>query len=502
MKTRTGILIGLGVVTALGTGNFVLNSIRTNAELRRISGSDAAERQTGVRALIERNVLFDALQGGAPPATRLNAISALKELARSGDNPGAFKELILLLKDPDTESADSKTHPVRDAARAALVEIGASYPDLILAAAKDPDTNIRVHSIEALKKIGAPLQEALAAQMGDAAVRVPFGEVLAIIGPSSIPLITPWLAPEKLKETDVLSKLALIEALGRYKVADAAFPILRFENDPDPNVRRAVVTALANIGDPAGAPVLIRSATSAESDASARAAAAGALGGIASPQACAALSTLLQDNDTFVASAAMAGLRRASDKAESQIRGAASDPDPSVRARAAEASGGLTSPAVAMALLRDSDARVRSKAASSLADIVSRRKSANSSKELEALATALADPDGAVAAEASSGLARCGTGAVAVLIQALGGGDTSAYQASRALVAVGKGSVAPLIAKATTNDPESRWAAVTLGEIGDPAAADTLQKLESSSDPDTAYVAKAALAKLGTGTGS
>jgi HEAT repeat protein len=499
MKTRTGILIGLGIVAVLGTGNFVFNSIRTNADLRRIAGSSLAERQAGVQSLIGRNVLFDALQGGAPQTTRMNAIAALKELAKSGANPAAFKELILLLKDPDTESADSKTHPVRDAARGALIEIGSSYPELILAAAKDPDTNIRLQSIEALKKIGAPLQSALAAKMGDAAVRVPFGEVLAIIGPTSIPLITPWLAPDKLKDSDVLSKLALIEALGRHKVAEAAQPILRFDNDPDPNVRRAVVTALANIGDPAGAQVLVRSATSPESDASARAAAAGALGGIATPAACDALVSLLQDSDTFVAAAATAGLRRAADRAEIQIGKAAISSDPAVRARAADASGGLQSPRITLALLRDPDANVRAKAAASLADNISRQTSKASTAELTALAAALADPDGTVAAEASSGLARCGSKAIPVLAAALDGNDTAAYQAVRALGTIGTPALDILIKVASASNSRSRWAAVALGEIGNPVAADVLRKLQASPDADTAYVAKAALAKLATG---
>ena len=497
MKTRTGILIGLGVVAAVATGNMVVGSIRTNGDLAKIAGTDAASRTVGVRALISRGVLFDALQGGAPLATRLNAIAALQELAKSGDNPAAFRELIQLLKDPDTESADARTHPVRDAARAALIETGAAYPDLILNAAKDPDTNIRLQSIEVLKKIGAPLQSAVAAKMGDAALRVPCGEVLAIIGPSSIPLVTPWLSPDKLKDSDTLSKLALIEALGRYKSPDAAIPIIRFENDADPNVRRAVVTALSNIADPAGAAVLIRSAMSQDSDASARAAAAGALGTIATPEACAALSSLLGDNDTFVANAAAAGLLRAGDRAQSRIQVAARDADPAVRRRAAEASGGLTSPGAASTLANDPDPTVRRTAVAALANILVKRKSGDTpAVEMGLLAKKLSDPDGSVAAEASSGLAKLGPSAIPTLLAALAGDDTSAFQASQALATIGKPAVDSLIRLASSGKTSARWAAATLGEIGNGEASDVLATLANSNDPDTAYVAKIALRKV------
>ena len=81
------------------------------------------------------------------------------------------------------------------------------------------------------------------------------------------------------------------------------------------------------------------------------------------PSANAAMLKALSDDDLFVATAATAGLRRAGDVAAAQIAQALAHPDPAVRARAAEASGGLSSLALSARALKDPDAAVRAKAA-------------------------------------------------------------------------------------------------------------------------------------------
>lgn len=566
-------LIGYGVV------NFGYNSILTKNQLGKVAGKDAAAQTEGVELLMGRKVLFDALQGGAPPATRLAAIATLQKMATGGKNKDAFEQLLQMCKDPDTESTEKKTHPVRDAARAAVAAVGIEYPERLLDAAKDPDGNIRDGARDSLKKIGAPLKEQMAKRLSDGGLRAPIGDILASIGPETIPLIKPYLTDEKIKE-DAGAKITLIETLGKFKVPEAAEPIEPFINDADPNVRRAVITSLANIGDPVGARVLIQALTNPETDASARAAAAGALGGIATPQANAAMLTALSDYDNFVAVAAAAGLRRAGDVAAPQIAAALASPSASVRALAAEAAGGLRSTTLAAKALTDSDAGVRAKAATALGDVLFRaagirkalltlgapsneqardqaiadlgrlgaeqevsapspfgtapaakanliaflttKRDAEKDEKKKApwdkriaklnggpalsplaqatefgpLITALADTEGAAAAAAVA-LGRLGELPVTALKKALSApNETTAYYASKALATIGKDAVAGLLPLAVESNPAARWAAITLGEIGDAKATTVLEALAKSANPDTAYVAQTALAKV------
>lgn len=582
MNKRRGILIGLAALIALGVLNFAINTFQTRSQLGQVGSKEAATQEAGVKALMGRGVLFDALQGSAPPPVRLAAIDTLARMAQGGKDKAAFEQLLQMLKDPDTESAEKKTHPVRDAAKDAVAKVGAAYPDILLDACKNPDGNIRDQSRNAVRAIGAPLKEKMAARLGDGDLRAPLGDILSSIGPETIPLITPYLKEQldKGKEGDTGAKLQLIEIMGKFKVAEAATPILPFQNDPEPNVRRAVVTSLANIGDKVGAPVLITALGKTDTDASARAAAAGALGAIATPEAGAAMLKALSDYDVDVAKAAAAGLARAGDAAAPQIAAALASADPRVRLRGAEATAGLRQPTLAAKALTDTDSSVRATAATSLGSVLARAQairkalatlsggakdthadawaelqrqggtdelqsaSAGAAKQavvalltekanaeteegkkkpftdqIEKLNTpgaslaplpdpsiptaytpllnALSDADGATATAASTALARLGKTAVPALSQKLGSpNETVAYLASQALTIIGREAVDGLLPAATSGAPTARWAAVTLGQIGDPRAESALQALTSSSDPDTAYAAQTALARV------
>ncbi len=377
MNTRRIILIVVVLLLVFGVGNFAWNATQTRSQLSQVASKDASAQDEGVRRLMARGVLFDALQGGAPPATRLAAIASLQRLAQGGKDPKAFAQLLQMLKDPDTESAEAKTHPVRDAAKDAVAAVGTDYADALLDAAKDPDGNIRDQSRAALKKIGAPLQDKMASRLGDGSLRAPLGDILAGIGPDTIPLIAPYLQADKLPPVDKVddlrnAKVQLIEIMGKFKTPEAATPIIPFKDDADPNVRRTVVTSLANIADPIGAPVLIAALQDQNADATARAASAGALGAIATPEANAAMTTALSDYDLSVASAASAGLKRAGDKAAGSIAEALGNSDPAVRALAADAAGGMRTTDLAVKALADTDATVRANAAESIGEILDR----------------------------------------------------------------------------------------------------------------------------------
>ena len=449
----------LAALVLFGVGNFLLRSFQIRQELAKISGSDAARQEQGIRNLIARGALFDALQGGAPPATRLKAIAALERVAARGNENAAFDQLLQMLKDPDTESAEAKTHPVRDAATAAVARVGTLYPDRILDAAKNQDKAIQDESRKALKTIGAKLENEMAARMGDGALRAPLGDILAGIGPQTVPLVTPYLKVDKLPPADKpddlnTAKVQLIEVMGKYKapadvtpeararIADAARSIIPFKDDENPNVRRTVITSLSNLAIPEGEAVLIEALTDQDTDSDARAAAAGALGAIATPAANAAMVKALSDYDLRVATQAAAGLRRAGDKAASAIVGALSHPDASVRARAADATGGQTTPALATRALQDPDPMVREAAARSLGDIPG-------AGSVAPLVQVLRDPEGTVAASAAASLSHIGQPAVAALVgQVKSGDDTVALYASRALDTIGTPAVDALLAVA------------------------------------------------------
>jgi HEAT repeat protein len=288
----------------------------------------------------------------------------------------------------------------------------------------------------------------------------------------------------------------------------------------------------------------------------------------------------MSDYDVTVAIAATAGLRRAGDIAASNIAQLLSHPSPAVRARAAEAAGGMRSTALASRALTDTDAMVRARAVESLGDILARsariradllalttaQDTDSQEKAFQALQThgavlelgqpanataranaiaylntkvsaqtdegkkkpfidliarintpqavlapltdvtpatiapltrALADTDGNVAQNAVIALARIGSTAIGPLTALLSNSnETVAYYASQALAEIGRPAVEALLPAAEVGKPTARWAAITLGEIGDGRATNVLQALSQSPDPDTAYAAGAALAKV------
>ncbi|MBB6052118.1 HEAT repeat domain-containing protein [Armatimonas rosea] len=504
-------LIGFGVI------NFGIQTYFTRSQLGLVASKDASSQEQGVTQLMGRKVLFDALQGGAPPETRLAAIVTLQKMSDGGKNKDAFEQLLQMCKDPDTESAEKKTHPVRDAARAAVAAVGATYAERLLDAAKDPDSNIRDGARDALKKIGAPLKEQMAKRLSDGGLRGPIGDILTSIGPDTIPLIVPYLTDEKIKD-DAGAKITLIETLGKFKVAEAATPLLPFIDDKDPNVRRAVITSLANIGDPVGAPVLIQALSSPDTDASARAAAAGALGGIGTPEANAAMLKALSDYDTFVGVAAAAGLRRAGGSATTQLAQALTDPSPWVRSLAAEAAGGQRTATLATKALTDSDPAVRAKAAAALGDVLFR--AAGIRQALAALASAADDKarDAAV-----TDLIRFGAEQETNAVGAPPAAKTSLiayYTAKRdaekddkkkapwdkKIAALSAPSLAPALAQPTEflplitalSDKEgaSEAAAIALGRLGT-VAVEALKAKLGSGDDTLAYYASKALATVG-----
>ena len=529
MNTRRLIMIALGVLILVGLGNFVVNSVQTRSQLALIASNDPKTEEEGVARLQARGILFDALQGGAPMETRLNGIAALQQLSADGKHKEYFNELLQMLKDPDTESAEAKTHPVRDAATDAVAKVGMQYPDILMDAAKDQDGSIKAQSQAALKKIGKPMAAQMASRLGDSALRSTFGDILSSFGPESIPLIAPYLQPPLLK-TDAkpddlaTAKIELIDTMGKFSVAEAATPVLPFATDPNPNVRRSVITALANIGQPVGAPVLIQALNDSSTDPSARAAAAAALGTIATPAANAAMERALSDYDTSVADAAASGLQRAGNKAQAAITEALASPDANVRVRAATATAGLDATTLASKGLTDSDPGVRRAAATAMGDILFRAETA--ATDLAQLAAATDDKSRAAAFDAvlKQGVlpdlmapgapATARSSAVSVLAaQAAAEKDDAKRKTIEAQIAqlnapssmvaatvsapVTPASVAPLVSALSDADGTVAQAAtVALGRLGSASVTPLTAALSGSNDK-VAYYASQALTTIG-----
>jgi len=497
LTPRRIVSAGLFLLLLAGIGNLALNGWRTRAALAGIKSADPTRQEQGVRALMARSALSETLRRGASAPMRITVVKTLGRLAESGSNPSAFTLLVGMLRDADPEAAGAG-HPVRDAATAQVTRLGARYPDLLFDAAKDPDVATHTQARAALVAIGPPLADQMAAHLGDAALRAPLGEILAGLGPQALPLIVPYLKPPLLTTEDGPARIQLLQILGRFRTPEAAQAMTPFADDPDPNVRRTVLTSLASIAAPGTTGALIAALNSQQTDASARVAVAVALGTIATPASTQALACVLGDADNTVVSAAVAALKRAGDPAEGAIATALADPAPRVREAAVSAAAGQTKPTLALRTLKqDLDASVRRAAARAAGDIALRNAAARGSI-LPALASALMqDREAGVADTAAVQLARIGAPAIPALTTLLANPEeTIAFRSSNALARIGRPAVPSLLSLATPGDPAARWAAITLGRIGDPRAGTVLRRLRNASDPDVAYVAATALSQL------
>ncbi|HEU4760956.1 MAG TPA: HEAT repeat domain-containing protein [Gemmatimonadales bacterium] len=207
----------------------------------------------------------------ASPRVRMTAAWALGEI----EDSRAVRALLPLLRDREAG--------VRWAAAGALgnIESADAAPALEQLLANEPDRRVRLQSIEALGNIEAPRSAA------------PLARVIA--------------------GDDAELSLAAAEAIGNLDdLGHAPAELVRAASSPDPRMRRAVVSALANIEDTTTIRALLPLLTDADPDI--RRDAIEALGEMNAQQAKPAITRALDDKEPEVRKAAVEALAELEDE--------------------------------------------------------------------------------------------------------------------------------------------------------------------------------------------
>jgi HEAT repeat protein len=409
--------------------------------------------------------------------------SAVEALGRIGDAE-AVPGLLAALGDANAD--------VREAAAAALGEIGAPAVPGLLAALRDADADVREAAAKALGEIGdAAAVPGLLAALGDAEanVREAAAKALGQIGDAAA--VPGLLAALRDADADVRRAAA---ALGEIGDAAAVPGLLAALRDADADVRRAAAAALGEIGDAAAVPGLL--AALGDADWNVRAAAARALGLIGAP-AVPGLLAALRDADWRVRWAAAKALGWIGDAAAVPgLLAALRDAYADVRTVAAKALGEIGDAAAVpglLAALGDAAAGVREAAAAALGEI-------GDAAAVPGLLAALRDAFGWVRWAAAAALGRIGAPAVPGLLAALRDADWRVRQAAaKALGQIGDAAAVPglLAALGDADADVRRAAAAALGEIGDAAAVPGLLRALRDARVGVRAAAAAALGQIG-----
>lgn len=514
-----------------------------------LASTSASVRDGAVRGLVQNGRLSDALaatedingdpkdpQNVQSAALRENAADSVNRLAAAHQvtDAQALDTLFQLRKDSDSG--------VKDKATAGLVTLGtASGANLraIVGNLGNGDPDLRSAAVDALSKIGgdkvAKLVDPL---MRDPAAGDSAQSVMQALGPTAVPYVVAHLSTP-----DLDFRQKMLNMLGQIGSPLAVPPLVQVAADPDPSVRRLALASLASTvlnnfsstqkatlalraasADPktkpadvqkaqadaqkaaaefaqtrAAAPALIAALRDPEADSQARTQAALALGRIGGGAAIAALVGALGDYDALVRSAALQGVQSAGPGAVGPLTAALAQGTPDTRAAAAQALGGIGSPAslaTLAGLLRDpaTPVAVRRAAVQGLGQ-------SGSISAITPLVAALADPDGGVAGAASDALLTPGLEAAAVpaLVAAFARPAPAPFNASQTLSRMGNLAVPALRAAAAAPAPQMQtWAAVTLGatDSKDPAILASLAPLTRSADPQVQYAAAQAVERL------
>ena len=369
-------------------------------------------------------------------------------------------------------------------------------------------------AISALQKIGAPSVPLVVAHLqdpataGNIAFRQQMVSVLdSIAAPSSVPELVKIAGMPAQPSVQRLAQVALADTvLAAYKSVQTAKDALTAAKDPaaKADAEKALQTANAALPQVQSAEPTLRgvlSDTTAESES--RSQSALALGQYGSPPAIAALVTGLGDFDAQVRDASATGLQSSGGAAVGPLSAALASGDTVKRTEAAQALGGIGTPAAVAALTQAFQAPstpdpVREGAVVGLAR-------SGSPSVIPVLVKALGDQDGLVASDAQDGLLTPALAkpAVPALVAALSQPTPVPFNAGETLSrmgALGESDVVPRLTQAITsgNIPTQTWAAVTIGELGTksaPALA-ALQGLSKSANPQVQFAASQALLKL------
>ena len=546
--------VGIIVVLVLAIYGLVAynRAHQTALEMTLADGTPAA-RDAAVAGLVENGRLADTLVNTQNPdedakslhnvrslAIRKNATDSVNRLSASGKitPEQAFDTLFLICKDsgvgikPAAETgltalagkSDANLSAVvsrlsngdpdiRGAAVDVLGQIGgaktASAVDTVLS-----NTAAQDSAIAALQKIGAPSVPLIVAHLEDpaAANDIAFrqqmvGVLDAIASPSSLPELTKIAGQTAQPSVQRLAQVALADTvLSVFKSVQTAKDGVLAAKDPAAKTAAQTALAKANADLPAvqSAELTLRGIlgnVGAESES--RAQAALALGQYATPTAIGTLVTGLGDFDAQVRDASASGLQASGVPAVGPLAKALTLGGALKSAAAAQALGGIGTPAAVASLTQVFQSLSTPNAVRESA-VVGLGRSGDPSV-IPTLVKALGDPDGVVSSTAQTALLTPALAkpAIPALVAALSLPTPMPFNAAETLARMGalaESDVVPRLTQtiATGNAPSQTWAAVTLGEIGTKSAPvlTALQGLSKSANPQVQYAASQSLLKL------
>ncbi len=508
----------------------VFHSRHVRSLIDAMSSSDPRAQEQAALELVQGEQFIDTVTG-EPVATRVKATACLELVANDAsikkgpekDAPdyraNAINQALALLKDLDK--------PVRDRAVLTLQHAGAGSSGnvtALVAGLKDGDNYVRKGTVAALSDSAngiGPRQDIAAGidvarsivdlMKKEATARGPGGDVFASPrfnqGASQKRCADLLLAQLEDKDggvrqgaADALGKMGYVPAVERLKVA--------MHTDPDAQVKRVAIGALALIADRSCENALVEAVEDTSADNEARAQAATGLGKLGSPRAIETLIKILDDDDLKLRSTAVAALAQAARPVPggaintpvlaaliSTLQGKSDD----ARREAALALQSLSAPQANSALIgvlkdtvHDSDARAASALALGFP---------GNSGAVDPLVEALHDSDGDVNTAARDALTAIGPPAIDKLIAVIQTDGAEAYYATQALENQGAAALPALKRVADgANRVAQHWAAVALGSLsssGVQSARPLLVQLAKSTDDDVQYVANEQLHRLG-----
>ena len=546
--------VGIVAVLALAIYGLVTYNRAHQAALETtLADGTPAARDAAVTELVQNGRLADTLVNTQNPdedaksphnirslTIRKNATDSVNRLSASGKitSDQAFDTLFLICKDsgdgikPAAETgltalagkSDANLNAVvsrlsngdpdiRGAAVDVLGKIGgaktASAVNAVLS-----NTAAQDSAISALQKIGDPSVPLIVAHLedpaaaGDIAFRQQMISVLdAIASPSSLPALTKIAGQSAQPSVQRLAQVALADTvLSVFKAVRTAKDGLTAAKDPAATATAQTALAKANADLPAVQSVEetlrgILENTGAESES--RAQAALALGQYATPTAIGTLVTGLGDFDAQVRDASATGLQASGAPAVGPLTTALTFGGTPKRTAAAQALGGIGTPAAVAALTQAFQSPSTPDSVRESITVGLGR--SGDLSVIPTLVKALGDSDGVVSSAAQTGLLTPALAkpAIPMLVAALSLPTPVPFNAAETLARMGalaESDVVPRLTQiiATGNAPAQTWAAVTLGETGTKSASvqAALQGLSKSANPQVQYAASQSLLKL------
>ena len=466
-------LISLAVLYAIFAG--ISRHIHMNRLAHDLRYGSEVQKITAAKELMKRDRLYDKVQE-MPIAERIKAMDAIEKI------PGELtvKQSLILLKDTEAK--------VRARVAKSLISLAKDHVDLLVAAIKDSDENVRNGAKDALVGIGPKVIPLVRPAVKVAETRVAACDVLVRIGEPSVPALIGLL-----DEDDQDVRMACAASLGKIASKKATLALHKSTKDIRA-VREIAIGSLCSICDPRSTDLLVSVLRGGTDDGEVRARSARALSVIGGSKAVLALADSLGDLDLKVRTSVISGLQRMGDPAVPAVLATMGSGPKAVREAGAQALERIDSQSAASALTKliaDADPAVRASAARGLGI-----QTANPQPGM--LIPVLSDSAGDVADAATDSLAGMGAKAIPTLISALkaSGTEVSKYRVAEALARIGSPAVPSLLASLNGDVGLRRWAAYALGRTGDPRARPALEKLVNASDKDLAWVANRALDRL------